>query len=128
MAISKETALCQQHMGQYPVISIGLKGVEGWEYEDARQGLWSIIGFEARRFRFLENSDRLSQTERQMFCDLELELGNLENSLRLLFQLFYKHYGKKVVILIDEYDVPLDKAYQRGYNWLFDPTWNGRLW
>ncbi|MCD8353685.1 MAG: ATP-binding protein [Clostridiales bacterium] len=115
LAISKEAALCQQHMGQYPVISISLKGVEGWEYEDARQGLWSIIGFEARRFRFLENSDRLSQTEQQMFRDLEMEKGKLENSLRLLSQLLYEHYGKKVVILVDEYDVPLDKAYQRGY-------------
>ncbi|MCD8334271.1 MAG: ATP-binding protein [Clostridiales bacterium] len=115
LAISKETALCQQHIGQYPVISISLKGVEGWEYEDARQGLWSIIGFEARRFRFLENSGQLSQTEQQMFRDLEMEKGKLENSLRLLSQLLYEHYGKKVVILIDEYDVPLDKAYQRGY-------------
>ncbi len=115
LEISKETALCEQHMGQYPVISISLKGVEGWEYEDARQGLWSIIGFEARRFRFLENSDRLSQTEQQMFRDLEMEKGKLENSLRLLSQLLYEHYGKKVVILVDEYDVPLDKAYQRGY-------------
>ncbi|MCD7843799.1 MAG: ATP-binding protein, partial [Clostridiales bacterium] len=113
--ISKEAALCQQHMGQYPVISISLKGVEGWDFADARRGLWSTIGFEARRLSFLENSDRLSQTERQMFCDLELERGNLENSLRLLSQLLNKHYGKKVVILIDEYDVPLDKAYQRGY-------------
>ncbi|MCD7886667.1 MAG: ATP-binding protein [Clostridiales bacterium] len=113
--ISKETQLCKQHMGQYPVISISLKGVEGWDFADARRGLWSTIGFEARRLSFLENSDRLSQTERQMFCDLELERGNLENSLRLLSQLLYKHYGKKVVILIDEYDVPLDKAYQRGY-------------
>ncbi|MCC8075462.1 MAG: AAA family ATPase, partial [Clostridiales bacterium] len=115
LAISKETELCQQHMGQYPVISISLKGVEGWDFADARRGLWSTIGFEARRLSFLENSGRLSQTERQMFCDLELERGNLENSLRLLSQLLYKHYGKKVVILIDEYDVPLDKAYQRGY-------------
>ncbi|MCD8147440.1 MAG: ATP-binding protein [Clostridiales bacterium] len=115
LAISKETALCKQHIGQYPVISISLKDVEGWEFADARRGLWSTIGFEARRLSFLENSDRLSQTERQMFCNLELERGNLEDSLRLLSQLLYKHYGKKVVILIDEYDVPLDKAYQRGY-------------
>ncbi|MCD7843508.1 MAG: AAA family ATPase, partial [Clostridiales bacterium] len=113
--ISKETALCEQHMGQYPVISISLKGVEGWDFADARRGLWSIISTEAIRFYDVLSNDQLNEFERKKYYALCAEEGNLEESLNLLSRLLYNHYGRKVVILIDEYDVPLDKAYLRGY-------------
>ncbi len=113
--ISKETALCQQHMGQYPVISISLKGVEGWDFADARRRLWSMISTEAIRFYNVLSNDQLNEFDRKKYYALCAEEGNLEESLNLLSRLLYNHYGKKVVILIDEYDVPLDKAYQRGY-------------
>ncbi len=113
--ISKETALCEQHMGQYPVISISLKGVEGWDFADARRRLWSMISTEAIRFYDVLSADQLNKFDQQKYDAICAEEGNLEESLKLLSRLLYNHYGKKVVILIDEYDVPLDKAYQRGY-------------
>ncbi|MCD7821106.1 MAG: ATP-binding protein [Clostridiales bacterium] len=115
LEISKETALCEQHMGQYPVISISLKGVEGWDFADARRGVWRIIKAEANKVFYLTQNDLLSKSEASELENLCDGTGDLEGSLQFLSQLLYRHYGKKVVILIDEYDVPLDKAYQRGY-------------
>ncbi|MCD8354022.1 MAG: AAA family ATPase [Clostridiales bacterium] len=113
--ISKEAALCEQHMGQYPVISISLKGVEGWDFADALRGVWRIIKAEANKVFYLTQNDLLSKSEASELENLCDGTGDLEGSLQFLSQLLNKYYGKKVVILIDEYDVPLDKAYQRGY-------------
>ena len=114
--ISRNKELCDMHMGKYPVISITLKGIEGMTFEEARNMLKIILKNEARRHSYLKNSDRLTDDDKQQYE--QILLGTSENtadSLRLLSQLLFLHYDKKVVILIDEYDVPLDKAFQNGY-------------
>ena len=117
--ISKETELCEQHMGKYPVISLSLKDVEGGEFETAYDCLGMMISAEASRFDFLEESGRLSKADKMRFQ--KLVNGDFEKpaflygSLKLLSVLLHKHYGRRAIILIDEYDVPLDKAYQKGY-------------
>lgn len=114
--ISQNKELCDMHMGKYPVISITLKGIEGMTFEEARNMLKIILKNEARRHYYLKNSDRLTDDDKKQYE--QILLGTAENtadSLRLLSQLLFLHYDKKVIILIDEYDVPLDKAFQNGY-------------
>lgn len=106
-------------MGKYPVISITLKDVEGLNFQTAYDMLGIVISSEARNFTFLLESDRLIQYEKdQLLCllkgDFEKE-AYIHNSLRFLTELLHKHYGIPAIVLIDEYDVPLDKAYQNGY-------------
>ena len=121
--ISQNKSLCDEHMGKYPVIFISLKDVEGLSYDEAFQVFSSIIGNEISKFSFLAESDKLTVWEKEQFKGLlYIEKGKFifdnatfTTSLKLLSKLLYKHYGKKAVILIDEYDVPLDKAYQNGY-------------
>lgn len=123
LKIADEKELCSEYMGQFPVISISLKGVEGLTYTDAVAALKSIIGWEAMRFSFLAESNRLSDSEREMYKALvEVKQGQftmpdvlLPMSLKNLSTLLAKHYEKQVILLIDEYDVPLDKAFQQGY-------------
>ena len=119
LEIAKEKTLCEQYMGKYPVVSISLKDVEGMDFQMAYDMLGSVISEEARRFYFLMDSDRLTQTDRKNLNHLieeDFEKAiNLHRSLRLFTELLSKHYGNPVIVLIDEYDVPLDKAYQKGY-------------
>ena len=119
LEIAGETELCEQHMGKYPVLSISLKDVEGAKFQTAYDMLGIVVSREARRFRFLLESDRLMQFEKEQFVGLmkgEFEKeAYLHGSLRLLTDLLFEHYGIPVIVLIDEYDVPLDKAYQNGY-------------
>lgn len=127
LEICQEKALCEKYMGQFPVISITLKNIEGMNYPSAYNLLIDQIGGEARRFELLEESEKLSKTDRNIYAQLikvsngtegramyDMSESTLVNSLNILTELLFKHYGKKVVLLIDEYDVPLDKAFQRG--------------
>jgi len=121
--ISGNKALCDEHMGKYPVIFLSFKGVEGLMYDEAFDAFVRVIGKEVSRVSFLADSDKLTLLEREQYKGLTIiEDGSfvfnkdkLISSLQLLSQLLYKHYGQKAVILIDEYDVPLDKAFQNGY-------------
>ena len=121
--ISKNQELCEEYMGKYPVVLLSLKSVEGLTFEEARASLCELIAGEVRRFKFLEKSDRLDDDEKNAYHDLifiqnlkETILGTkLKFSLKKISELLYKHYGQKAIILIDEYDVPLDKAFQHGY-------------
>lgn len=119
LEIAKETDICRQYMGKFPVIAISLKDVEGMEFETAYDMLGSVIGEEARRLDMLLTSDRLTRTDKKNLYGLMEENFekpvNLHRSLRLLTELLYKHYKIPVIVLIDEYDVPLDKAYQDGF-------------
>ncbi len=126
LAISKETELCEKYMGKFPVISITLKEVSSMDYEGAAAGLSLVIGKEALRFRFLLDSGQLSEDDKKQYAQLTrvgepgqpmfpMTKNTLENSLHTLSYLLCKHYGQKVILLIDEYDVPLDKAQQYGY-------------
>ncbi len=122
--ISGETELCKKYMGKFPVISISLKEVGGDNFDAAKRILRSIIGDEAIRFPFLADSDNLTAIERQQYKKL-VELDDrgeyamsdelLSKSLLMLSRFLHKHYGQSTIILIDEYDVPLDRAYQAGY-------------
>ena len=121
--IADNRVLCKEHMGKYPVIFLSLKSVEGRTFEDAGYRMMELIGMEAERFGFLAESEYLSENERNRYKAM-VSLHNganamdekiLISSLRILSQLLYKHFGQKAVILIDEYDVPLDKAFQNGY-------------
>lgn len=119
LEISKEEKLCAEHMGRYPVISISLKDVEGLDFQTAYGSLGLLLSEEAERFDFLLESGRLNQSEktklqRMMDCDFEKK-EFLQGSLRFLTKILCKHYGRPVIVLIDEYDVPLDKAYQNDY-------------
>ena len=114
--ISQNKSLCDEHMGKYPVIFLTLKGVEGLTFAKAKSMLSEIIKDEADRHYVLNSSEALTSVDREAFMKiLTGNEENIENSLKTLSRLLYKHYGQKVVILIDEYDVPLDKAYQNGY-------------
>ena len=126
LKIMQEKELCEKYMGKFPVISISLKSVDGLKYESASLALRTVIGNEAGRFRFLRNSDRLTNDEKEAYAQLT-EVGSsqggiytmtekmAEASLKTLSQLLARHYDQRVILLIDEYDVPLDKAFQSGY-------------
>ena len=115
--------LCDEYMGRFPVVFLTLKGVDGLTFEKATNKLIKIVALEAERFIFLKNSDKLTDNEKQRYCALvqmqdgkyAMDEDTLESALQTLSELLYRHYGHKVVILVDEYDVPLDKAYQNGY-------------
>ena len=114
--ISGNKELCDEHMGKYPVIFLSFKGVDGLDFTTARRMLCAILKDELDRHYYLKNSDVLTDEDRTLFTKmLHGQDDNIEDSIRMLSKLLYKHYGQKVVILIDEYDVPLDKAFQNGY-------------
>ncbi len=119
LEIAKERELCKQHMGKYPVIFISLKDIEGEDFQTAYETLCTVVSEEAARLDFLLESSRLTpydKTKFQRLVENQLEKpSELHNSLKMLTRLLRKHYGTSVIILIDEYDVPLDKAYQNGY-------------
>ena len=124
LEISQETQLCEEYQGKFPVISITLKGATGRTFDEAKNMLRRLIGKEAQRFQFLMESDKLTELEHQQYKALiymnekgifDMEDEVLKDSLLTLSQLLKKHYQQDVIILIDEYDVPLDKAYQSGY-------------
>ncbi len=124
LRISVEKELCDQYMGRFPVISLSLKGVRGKDFGSARSMICSAIGIEALRFQFLLESEVLSEIEKSRYQAL-ITLDEdktffmpeevLINSLLMLSSFLQKHYGQKVIILIDEYDVPLARAYEAGY-------------
>ena len=123
LAISRETALCEAYMGRFPVVFVSLKGVDGLTFEEAESRFIEIIGSEAERFSFLLESDKLSDNEKEKYRALlklkngQYDMGTivLTSSLQTLSLLLNKHYDQKTILLIDEYDVPLDKAFQHGY-------------
>ena len=126
LGISEKKELCEKYMGQFPVISISLKSVEGLSFTVAGDALKTVIGTEALRFSFLEESTVLSENDKKMYRQLttvgtsetglfDMSMGVLTSSLKTLALLLHKHYDKQVILLIDEYDVPLDKAFQYGY-------------
>ena len=114
--IAKNKELCDAYMGKYPVIFLTLKGVEGLTFADAKRMLGTILANEMDRHYYLKTSDTLTDEDKAYFAKMLTGTDeNIEDSIRKLSQLLYKHHGKKAVIIIDEYDVPLDKAYQNGY-------------
>ena len=114
--ISGNKVLCDEHMGKYPVIFLSFKGVDGLDFITARRMLCAILKDELDRHYYLKTSAVLTDEDRILFTKmLHGQDDNIEDSIRMLSKLLYKHYGQKVVILIDEYDVPLDKAFQNGY-------------
>ncbi len=126
LAISAEKELCEKYMGKFPVIFLTLKGAEALTYNDAQAALSSIIGCEAMRFQLLLESERLSTKEKEQYAQLikidtsgqqmfDMPKDVLTGSLKTLSALLHKHYDQKAILLIDEYDVPLDKAQQHGY-------------
>ncbi len=126
LKIMQEKELCEKYMGKFPVISISLKGVDGRSFASASAALRTAIGDEARRFDCLRTSTKLSADDKEAYAHLT-KVGSAQGglyamtenvaaaSLRTLSQLLHKHYGQRVILLIDEYDVPLDKAFQAGY-------------
>ncbi len=119
LKITEEKELCEQYMGKYPVISIRLKDVGGEDYQTAYETLCTVISEEASRLDFLMESDGLMQYDKVKFARLaenQFEKpAELHNSLKLLTRLLRRHYGTSAIVMIDEYDVPLDKAYHNGY-------------
>lgn len=121
--ISQRSDLCDEYMGRFPVVSLTLKGVDGLTFEKAKNKLLKLVALEAEQFNFLKNSDKLTDNEKQRYGSLvrmkdgkyAMDEDTLESALHTLSELLYRHYGQKVIMLIDEYDVPLDKAYQNGY-------------
>lgn len=121
--ISQNRVLCNQHMGSYPVIFISLKNVDGLSFEGAKHRFMDVIGSEANRFRFLLNSQNLTAEDKEQYLSIiamadgiyQMNEQVLSRSLKTLSELLNKHYEKKVIVLIDEYDVPLDKSFQHGY-------------
>lgn len=118
LAISGETEICEKYMGKFLVVSISLKGINGESYEKACAMAVQVIQSEARRFQYLLESERLTAYEKKVFASLlQADMGEdlLCSSLKIMSELLEKHHGCKVILLIDEYDVPLAKAFERGY-------------
>ena len=118
LRIAEESTLCETYMGKFPVISISLKGIDAADYETARNLMVKVVNEEARRFQFLTESSRLTDTDKMLFGQLlqkKMDDETLFCSLRELTELLRKHYEKQVIVLIDEYDVPLAKANELGY-------------
>lgn len=118
LAISREKALCDRHMGKYPVVFLSLKGVDGLNFETAYEEFCKLIRNEAFRLRFLNDSEKITDVEKESFRHIlngDYSEKDIRSSLQTMCSLLEKHYGQKVVLLIDEYDVPLDKAFNHGY-------------
>ena len=123
LSIMQRKDLCDEYFGKFPVVFLTLKGVDGLTFDKARQKLTSLVAREADRFHFLKGSSNLTDNEKERYLALvrmdngkySMDEDTLESSLQTLSELLFRHYQKKVIILIDEYDVPLDKAYQNGY-------------
>ncbi len=115
LAISREKELCEKHMGKYPVLTFSLKQVQGLTYQDAEARMWSEISYEADRYRFLKDSCKLDAVDKELLISFRKKQGDLAGAIKELSRILYMHYAQKVVILIDEYDVPLQKAEQDGF-------------
>ena len=118
LKVAQEKELCEAHMGKYPVVFISLKGVDGLTFEAAYERLRQLIRDEAFRLNVLRESDKINDEERSAYLRILSEKDSvldITNSLKMLSSLLEKHYGQKAILLIDEYDVPLDKAYHHGY-------------
>lgn len=115
LSVVRETDLCEKYMGRFPVIYVTLKEVSGENFDEAEQNLWEEISREADRFGFLADSLKLSARDRIKYQQLCEETGNVSASLRQLSDMLFRHYGERVIILIDEYDAPLQKAYENHY-------------
>ena len=121
--ISQNQELCEEYMGKFPVIFLSLKGVDGLTFDSAKDRFIQLIGNEAQRFRFLLDSDKLTEDDKNIYRALiSLQDGKYTmeeevfiSAIKTLSRLLSVHYGKKAIILIDEYDVPLDKAFTHGY-------------
>ena len=123
LRIMQRKDLCDEYLGKFPVVFLTLKGIDGLTFDKARQKLTSLVAREADRFHFLKGSSNLTDNEKERYLALvrmdngkySMDEDTLESSLQTLSELLFRHYNKKVIMLIDEYDVPLDKAYQNGY-------------
>ncbi len=118
LAIRREEELCEAYMGKFPVVFISLKGVDGLTFEDAYERLRQLIRNEAFRLAELRGSMAITDEEKSSYLRIINEkdaFSDISESLRMLCSLLEKHYGQKAILLIDEYDVPLDKAYAHGY-------------
>lgn len=123
LSIMQRKDLCDEYLGKFPVVFLTLKGIDGLTFDKAKQKLTSLVAREADRFHFLKGSSSLTDNEKERYLALirmdngkySMDEDTLESSLQTLSELLFHHYNKKVIILIDEYDVPLDKAYQNGY-------------
>lgn len=121
--ISRNKEICDKYMGKFPVIFLSLKNIEGLTFKETKERLVELVGTEAERFSYLLHSDNLSENDKKRYQALiNIESGRYEidstivvSALQVLSKLLYKHHGQKTIILIDEYDVPLDKAFQHGY-------------
>ena len=126
LRIAEEKELCENYMGKFPVLSITLKDMDARDFEGAKAALSTLIGRAALCFSFLSKSEKLTGEQRVQYAQLirndtagrqifSVSDEALKDALRTLSELLYRHYGQKVILLIDEYDVPLDKAHLFGY-------------
>lgn len=118
LAVARDKALCDRYMGKYPVVFISLKGVDGTNFEEAYERLRNVIFDECSRLKFLLNSDAIAEVDKYLIKRVlarEDSPSEIAASLKMLCGLLEKHYGQKAILLIDEYDVPLDKAFYHGY-------------
>jgi len=118
LVVSNDKVICDRFMGQYPVVFISLKGVDGLDFKTAYEALCQIIVDEAARLRFLVDSDKIADDEKKFLEKLineRYDASDIRKSMQMLCRLLEKHYGQKTILIIDEYDVPLDKAFHHGY-------------
>ena len=124
--ILEDREFCAKYMGQHPVISLTLKGVQGKTFKAAYYKLAELIVAKANEYSFLKDSQNLNDKEKAKFdllCDeMYLKRADEEaqsyvtSAIISLARMLYKHFKKQVYVLIDEYDVPLAKAQEKGYH------------
>ncbi len=115
LSIVQEKELCEQHMGRYPVISLSLKQVYGLNFQEAERMMRSLINMEAARFDYLQDSEVLEFRDKERMLEISMGKGECTDAVLEMSRILYTHHGQKVIILIDEYDVPLQKAEAEGY-------------
>lgn len=118
LKISENRELCEQYMGRFPVVMVSLKNIDAVSYGEAQALTAKMLNREAGRFQFLTESTKLTEVDRELYgriLDPDMDRREIVNGLQELTELLEKHYGRKVIVLIDEYDAPLDKAFQHGY-------------
>ncbi len=116
--ISRNREICDKWMNKFPAVFVSFKNVDGLSFDDAKEALYNIVISLYDNYLFLRESKSITEENKIRFNKIygeKASLGDIKESLSLLLRMLYAHYKRKVILLIDEYDVPMAKASEKGY-------------